>query len=243
MWFLSRVEAAVSVMQVETSLKKIMNKFFKEYDLPIPRIKIANSLTATWLGRDVYKSGDTNTTLEIQKRITDDEKTLDRILAHELIHHWEFLILNPKADSKNSYIQRANHTYQGKQTSHGRPFRDWSAKINAVMGKDYVTEKSDSTYVLTSIDKDYYVLITPSVYKGKLGWGWAVRPSSIQWQIIKYNVENRNAKLFKTRDDRFLRGTKIKRGSQSIPHSGTEEGKILDGFLQEMYKSGKEVTI
>jgi hypothetical protein len=241
--FLSRVEAAVSVMQVENSIKKILNKFFKEYNLPMPRIKIANSLTAKWLGRDVYKSGDTTTTIEVQKRITDDEKTLDRILAHELIHHWEFLILNPNADAKNSYIQKANEIYRGKQMSHGRPFRDWSAKINAVMGKDYVTEKSDSTYVLTSLDKDYYVLITPFPNIDRLGWGWAVRPSSIQWQIIKYNIENRKSKLFKTRDDRFLGGTKIKRGSLSLPHTGTEEGKILQGFLQEMYKSGKEVTI
>jgi hypothetical protein len=241
--FLSRVEAAVSVMQVETSVKKILNKFFKEYNLPMPRIKIANSLTAKWLGRDVYKSGDTNTQLEVQKRITDDEKTLDRILTHELIHHWEFLILNPNADAKNSYIQKANKIYQGKQTSHGKPFRDWSAKINSVMGKDYVTEVSDSTYVLTSLDKDYYVLITPFPNINRLGWAWAVRPSSTQWQIIKYNIENRNSKLFKTRDDRFLRGTKIKRGSLSLPHTGTEDGKILQGFLQEMYKSGKEVTI
>jgi hypothetical protein len=241
--FVTRVEAAVSVMQVEASIRKIVSKFFKEYKLPMPKIKIANSLTSKWLGLCEYKGGDTNTTISIQKRITDDEKTLDRVLTHELIHHWEFLVLYAKiADSSIPQVQKALEHYTRKITSHGTSFLDWCTKINAVMGKDYVSEKSDSTYVLTSLDKDYYLLIAPSKAYNRYGWCWAVRPSAKQWESIKYLKEHCKAKLFKTRDDRYLSGAKISRIRLSLPHLGDEEGKIMSNYLKELYDTGKEVT-
>ena len=108
--FLYRVEAAISVMQVETSVKKYLDKFFKEYNLPIPRIKIVDSMTAKWLGRDVYdpKVDKSNTTMEIQKSILNDEKTLDRVLCHELIHHWDFVTKFGHPDTGEETWKRHN---------------------------------------------------------------------------------------------------------------------------------------
>ena len=242
--FLTRVEAAVSVMRVEASIKKIMAKWFKDFNLPMPRIKIANNLKTSWLGRCKYRTGEDNTWLEIQKKITDDDKTLDRILTHEIIHHWEFLVLSRLPTSNTSRLKaRQAYTLGDWQSSHGKPFKDWCAKINAVMGKDYVTEKSDGTYALKSLNKDYYVLIAPSPAYNRLSWAWAARPSATQWGVIKWFKDNRKAKLVKTRDDRFLDGQRIaKNGSMSLPHTGTEDGKTLSGFLQEMYESGKDVA-
>lgn len=240
--FLTRVEAAVSVMHVEAAIKKILNKFFNEYKLPMPKIKIVNSLTSRWLGRTSYTKGDYTTTIEVQKSITDDEKTLDRILTHELIHHWEFLVLAyDGADTSISLINHARTKY--KMESHGKAFFDWCRKINASMGKDYVSEKSDSTYVL-SLDKEFYILIAPTqTYKGRYGWCWAVRPSAAQWTLIKWRQEHSQAKLFKTHDARYLAGARLsKKSGLSVPLTGTEEGKIMDNFLTELYTKGKEIT-
>jgi len=244
--FLTRVEAAVSVMQVEASIRKIMKKFFGEYDLPMPRIKISNAITSKDLGQCRYVRGDHTTLITIQKKIVDDGRTLDRILTHELVHHWEFLVLEQWRGKQppDSKIARALQRYPNSRQSHGKPFLDWAAKINTVMGKDYVSVVSDSTYVI-SLDKDYFVLISPSpAYNNRLMWSWAVRPSATQWQIIKFRIGEYKSKLFKTRDDRFMGGPRIKKGGvMAVPHTASEEGKAMEAVLQEMYKSGKEVPV
>jgi hypothetical protein len=244
MLWLTRIEAAVSVMQVEASIRKILSKFFKEYDLPMPKIKIANSLSSRWLGRTTYKTNDSTTLIEVQRSITDDEKTLDRILTHELIHHWEFLVIrNPQADTTQSLIKHAKAKYSATYNSHGRAFQDWCTKINAVMGKDYVTEKTDSTYVLT-LDKEFFILVLPSaVHQDAYAWSWAIRPSARQWAYIKRMEVNYKAKLYKTADSRFLSGNKLGTSAFSLANRGTEEGKILNTYLKEMYNSKKPITV
>jgi len=240
--FLYRVEAAISVMQVETSVKKYLDKFFKEYNLPVPRIKIVNRMTAGWLGRDVYapRIDKANTTLEIQKSITNDEKTLDRVICHELIHHWDFLskFAHPE-QGKENWDKHVTHKRLGfKSDGHGKEFQEWAAKINAVMGKDYVTEKSDTSYVV-EITKDYFLLIMPinKSAQGQHGWAWALKPSTDQKAIIQQKIREDGGRLFMSRDERWLSGAKIKKyGGMSVPTK--EDGKKA---LKELYDSGKDI--
>jgi predicted SprT family Zn-dependent metalloprotease len=236
--FLFKVEAAVSVMQVEHSIKKFLDKFFKEYNLPMPRIKIVNNVGSRWLGRDSYspRVDKNNTVMEIQKRITGDEKTLDRVIAHELIHHYSFLVnfAHPEHGEDN-WKKAAQKSRLGfKEDAHGKEFKEWADKINAVMGKDYVTEKSDESFVIES-DKDFFILLSP-VNKdlGKIGWAWTVRPSEEQKNVIKQKIME-GSKLFTSRDEKFTAGVKIKKyGGISVPIK-----KELQDELKEMYKSGK----
>ncbi len=219
--FLVRVEAAVSVSQVQQAIHKFLNKFFKKYNLPTPRIKIVNNSTEKWLGRTIYNpSQDTNnTTIEVQKSITNDEKTLDRIIAHELIHHWEFC------------VQQSNKHHE----AHGSEFKNWARIINNVMGKDYVTMVSDTTYV-QEIDNEYYLLIT-EISHDRYGWAWSAYPNSKQKDEVRKRVHDGKTKLFKSKDTRFVGGVKISAGGWlSIP-----KDKDIMQALKEIFTHGKSI--
>jgi len=90
MRFLQKVQA--KQLNYATIAKELAHEFFP--DLRIPGIKIVDRLRSTWLGRCETKwnrqTGERLlTTILIQKSIMDDETTLKRILAHELVHAWE----------------------------------------------------------------------------------------------------------------------------------------------------------
>ena len=238
--FLYKIEAAVSVMHVEAAIKKLLDKFFKEYNLPMPRIKIVNQITSPWLGRDSYnpKVDRNNTTLEIQKRVTNDEKSLDRVLAHELIHHVLFLLkfAHPEMGEKAWQETISRRKLGFREQEHGKEFHEWAAKINAVMGKDYVTEKSDESYV-TELDKEFYLLIQPLQGRTDYGYTWMVRPSRDQQVVVQQKMQA-GAKLFMTKDERFTHGEKIKKyGYTSVPRD-----KEAQELLKKMYESGAGLT-
>ena len=237
------LEASVSVWHVETSIKKFLNQFFSDYNLPMPRIKIVNHTGSKWLGRCKYNSriDKNNTTIEIQKKVTSDEKSLDRIIAHELIHHWEFITrytnpINEKREKAQEMIK--SHDPLDRE-SHGKIFQEWADKINSVMGKDYVTTKSDMTYVIVS-DKEFYVLVMPSpTYAGKYAWAWAVKPSKDLLLYIARHIEQNKAKLFKTKDEDYTTGSKLKKyGGASVSMD-----KEFNTKLEQMYNSGKEIQV
>lgn len=235
--FLFKIEAAVSIAQVEREVKKLLDKFFQEYKLPIPKIKIVDRPTSRWLGRDVYTPSlnKNNTTLEVQKSIINDEKTLNRVLAHELIHHFNFLAQYAHPDTGDEawkkYLQLRR--YGIKEDAHGKEFKEWAAKINAVMGADYVTEKSNSDYVIEDT-KEFYLLIKP--IHNEFGWAWSMRPSPEIKSIIQQKIMD-GGKLFLSKDRKFLSGTRIKKyGGLSVP--------LKDDFkkeLSDMYNSNKDI--
>jgi len=215
--------ATVGTSEIKTLIVNILKRFFSAYHLPIPEIKIVHDDHSDWLGRCEIKPHEQNTTLFLQKRALEDKKTVERIVAHELIHHWNFLI-------------NRNFEHEG----HGSDFKKMEAKINSVMGKDFVTEKSDMTYQ-TAVEQDFYLLITPlpKEHAGKYGWNWASRPSQQQKDEIKNRVETENSKLFKSKDERFLSGEKIRKfGGISYPK--IEELEII---LKELYEHSTPVRI
>jgi len=235
--FLYKVEAAVSVMHVEAAIRKFMDRFFKEFNLPMPRIKIVNQISSDWLGRTTYtpKIDPNNTTIEIQKRVTTDEKSLDRVIAHELIHHFELIAkFGHPETGKDAWDKMLKLRKQGmREDAHGKTFHEWAEKINSVMGKDYVTEKSDMSYV-TEVDKDFFVVVLPAT-GNKYSYAWMVRPSRDQQIQVQKMIMDQKAKLFTTRDSRFTNGFKVKKfGPTGVPRD--EE---LQKTLKHMYDTGK----
>ena len=62
-------------------------------------------------------------TIELQRQhVANDAKFLERVIAHEMIHHRNYL--DGTEDEK-----------------HGDAFREGAARINAIMGPDFVVEK------------------------------------------------------------------------------------------------------
>lgn len=191
--------------------QSMLRKYFNGLDLPAPRIRIVDRLTGGFLGRCRYKVGDATTTIEIQKSILNHERTRKRTLAHELVHHADFILNLSKLDG---YNLKAYRKY--KDDAHGNFFKDYSKKINQIENDPtFVNETSDESDVIEAT-KEYYILIAPSKMGRGLGWSWAARISTQQKKFIEYYTTNNQAKLLKTKDRRWLGGEKIGK-SFSIP--------------------------
>ena len=238
--FLYKIEAAISVMQIDGQVKHILTKFFSEMQIPIPTVKIVNNAAPKWLGRCIYthNANENRSVIEIQKSIVNDDKTLDRVLCHELIHAVDFYkqYSHPEQGQENwnKHLDRKRLGF--KSDGHGKEFQEWAAKINAVMGKDYVSEKSDTSYVV-ELTKEYFLLVMPTS-KGaeKYGWAWTVRPSTEQKSVIQSKMME-GGRLFMSKDERWMSGAKIKKyGGMSVPTK--EDGKQA---LKDIYNSGKDI--
>lgn len=197
-----------------------------------PIIKVMNNLGANWLGRDVWSPRNPDVTeLQIQKTILHDPMTLERVVAHEMIHHREFLRMTPHDKEIIRLGLRGN--------GHGAPFLQGAAEVNAVMGPDFVTVKSDQSYAKSQTGKEYYVLITPTRYGSgvRLGWSWAARisPETMAEVVMKKRAEA-GCVLVMVRDPKWAHSrAKIKRfGGVSFPSRPEEQLE-----LQQMYERAK----
>jgi hypothetical protein len=182
-----------------------------------PEIIIVDNLGSEWLGECHWRSSrPVTTTIRIQKRILAHPTTLDRVLAHELVHHWEFQSLTP---DQVSLIRL------GIRTGHGAEFIEGSKIINSLMGESYVTKTSDSSYEQDVNTKVFYLLIMRmSPRNDRLGWAWAARLSPQGKERIAKECNERGGKLIMTTDERWLTGTKIARfGGMSLPHEGSPD--------------------
>jgi hypothetical protein len=195
-----------------------------EIDGDRPSVKLRSNLGSKWLGRSTWSSKRPNTTiLELQQSILGDDRTLERVIAHEMIHHRDALAI--------SAHDIALMNIGIKPESHGASFCEGAARINAVMGPGFVTELSDKEYAHTSSFKKFFVLITPLMGGKRLGWAWAARLSDQAKPWVDGQIAQ-GSRLVQTTDDRWARGAKIKRfGGYSIPRSG-EDAALLQALYQ-----------
>lgn len=220
-------ENQIHIEKLQTMAKEILNKHFKDLNLPVPEFKLRDTMEL-YEAQDVYNpSKPDNTTIEIQKRALSDESTVRRILAHELIHHAEFLTEREKATNK--FLNRFTK-------GHGTFFKEWMNKINSSEGTHYVTEKSDQSYSTVS-NKEYYLYVKP-VEGGKYGVAIFVRPSPEQKEILKNQLaKNEEFKIFKVRDQKFWNSTKLKKYGVSVYNSAD-----IQKELKHLYETGKDET-
>jgi len=199
-----------------------------------PIIVVRSNLGVRWLGRDAWSPANPlTTTLELQRSVLAHPETLERVLAHEMIHHRDFLSM-PKGDNYRTlrrFIQR---------DAHGATFKQGAAVVNALMGEGFVTEKSDQAYVTEPSKKEYFLLLVPlqKYYgdaNGRIGFAWAARllPEAREWARKK--IAEDGARLVRTTDGSFAYGNaKIRRfGGVNIPKPGSPaEAEIRRLFLE-----------
>lgn len=78
-----------------------------------------------WLGQSTCLSA-ARTRIELQRRLLVDSRAFEKVIAHEVVHHWQTFGLTPR--------ERA------RIPDHGEKFLEGAAKVNAVMGRGFVTE-------------------------------------------------------------------------------------------------------
>ncbi len=201
---------------------------------PSPHIDIADNLGSDWLGITELSLRDpTTTTITLQARILDDPLTCEKVLAHEMVHHWEMMSLGV------SDLVRLKMGI--KPPSHGESFHQGAAIINAVMGEGFVTVSSDKSYVLARNARPFYLLIVPTrgyvsardAVEMPYGYAWAVRITPVNREKVD-RVLAEGGKLIRTIDDQWTSGSKIQRwGKISIPKVGTAQAFELVRLFEE----------
>lgn len=176
----------------------------------LPEIKVRDNLGSPWLGRCLWTTKNLkHTVIELQQSILSDEKTLERVVAHEMIHHANMVSMS---DADVALVKMGI-----KPQEHGSNFWQGASLINETMGDDFVTEKSDTEYVTSENKKEFFVLIAPVGLRGRLGWAWSARLGVRQQEKVVKEIE-RQGKLVMSTDDRLLTGAKIERyGGFSVP--------------------------
>lgn len=194
----------------------------------LPEVELRSNLGSKWLARTVWhpRRPDTST-IQIQKSVLEDGRTLERVVAHEMIHHVNFMRMT---DAERAMLRYARGSLSD---DHGKKFHELAAKVNAEMGQDFVTEKSDEDFEVAPNEKAFYVLIEPARMGRMLGWSWAVKLSTqAKEEITRRTRDVNDVVLVQTTDARFTNGVKIKRfGGCSVPKPGSEDAEAL----QELY--------
>lgn len=206
-------EAAPPSEKLDATFARLTRKYLSilAFAGPPPRWQLKNNLGPRWLGRCEWSPRAPETcTIYVQKVATTDARTLERVAAHELCHHAEFLGGVAKYMAKYGAgppdkVMRYVSTMMRAQASHAEPFLAGAAKVNAVMGKDFVTVKSDESYALDDTGRSFYVLVGPiSPGTDRLGWCWAARLSPQAAEYARTMVRERGFKLVLSHDSRLV---------------------------------------
>ena len=104
-----------------------------------PSIKIRNDPKANWLGRTEWRTERPHTSvLELQKRLFKSDKHLERTIAHEMVHHRDFLALT---DDEIARIEAG--TVPDEPKKHSASFSAGALRINAIKGSDFVVKEEE----------------------------------------------------------------------------------------------------
>lgn len=206
----------------------LIDEYMRLLDTPGdgPVVEIHDNLGSKFLGVARWDPREPNLTIiELQRRALSNPRTLERVLAHEMIHHDQYARMT-KTDVALAKV--------GLGEGHGTDFQRMAAIINDVKGEGFVTRESDQGYEVAPNQKSFYVLVEPIMNNRRVGWSWTAKTSKgINEEIQRReNDATSPAALITSVDERFLTGTKIKRfGGRSV----ATEGSDLEADLWDLY--------
>lgn len=190
----------------------------------LPKFVVRDNLNSSWLGRCIYRQGQQNV-MEVQASVLGDEATLERIVAHEMAHHVEFLMFTEED------LSRLRLPRQLRPKDHSKVWYELAAKINAVAGAGFVTKESDATYVRNTTVKPFVVLVSP-IDNSRLGFAVGVRLSPKMRAFADRRIAE-GAKMFQSTDATLSAGPKIGDGWR-VPRDPE-----LQQALKKLYDTGK----
>ena len=230
--------------------KKVMRELIPVLgeQLPEPELKVVNQPRAGWLGRDTWRVGiqngkptwGDNTTIELQAYILNDENTLRRIIAHELAHHADALVNGVEEMKKvNDKWTYKWFLRENRGRGHGMTWKQYAQKFNAKYGADFVTEKSDESYVTEEQELRPYHILLKRDYDGKLAYEVSSRISPKMKRILDRMASNKDGteyRLTQTNDRDFYEGQLISSYYWNHPKEPEKQAK-----LEALWEKGQRV--
>jgi GNAT superfamily N-acetyltransferase len=203
------VAKAMDYGQLRNILSEMMGDV--EGGLPTPELKVVNHTRPRWGGLCRWELGQPNTTIEIQKAVTADERSFRRILAHELCHHEQYLVHWSRFTPQNfKFMTRL-------EGGHGRVFRQIMDRWNAKHGKDFVTVTSDKDILQEYEDRPFFVFMQ-RYFGGRPMWQASLRLTDRQLRYMSGKRQG-DYRLVQTGDRRFIHAPVIGSGKgwQYVP--------------------------
>lgn len=218
-------------MSSNDDILKLVDKYMRILacpGYPLPIVKVKGNLGAKWLGRCIMnpKTMPDTTVIEIQSSILNHPETLEMVVAHEVIHHVDFLTM--------SAYDRALIARGRAPEGHGRRFEELAAVVNGEVGPDFVTARSDERYEKDENEKEFYVLIEQAM-PGRLGWSWSAKLGPKGEEVVAAK-KARGGVLVTSKDERFTAGVKIgdrPRKGMSVPAVSSELAEVLRELYEE----------
>lgn len=186
-------------------------------EMPLPRVEVVNRLTENWNAIAIWEpKHPIQGLIQIQKRGMGDEKTLERLVAHEVCHYW-------------SHYKIFIDGEEGKKGHTPGSLWDKAALIinNKMNDKNFITETSDATYV-TKNEKTFYVLVAESA-EGKMGWLWFSRVSPAMRKQLEELLDSRPVAIVRTDRDAFLWA------QAKLPRMAGTDDPDMNAILEEWY--------
>lgn len=210
---------------------------------PPPVVRIRNNLVSRWLGLTTYRWSDApgapppTIGIDLQRTILGHQRTLERVVAHEMIHYRDYLKSGDALEKEKAMRRLGLHRFIDE---HDARFLQGAALVNAEMGPGFVTITSDQEDVLAKNVKPFFVLIEPwsgnpadIARRGSFGWSWAARLSP-QASRRAARAIVRGARLVSTTDERWTRGPRMGKGRVSLPSDPEDAAN-----LKALYDSGE----
>jgi hypothetical protein len=211
-------EAPRARRELVERVEPLVRKYMQILDVhSTPRIVVKDNTGSRWLGRTVFRPKDRETTtIELQRQVFEDDRTLERVLAHEMIHHSDFM----------SYGKTLR-----LMGGHGSSFLQKAEQINSIMGDQYVTRTSDQSYALPEeTSRPFFLLIaklTPGLHGDRYGYAWAVRLTPKAGTCAQRLVERHNGVAVFSRDPRWPRGAKLGEcNGVSVPQEAEDQAEL-----------------
>jgi hypothetical protein len=162
-----------------------------------PEVVLQHNTGSLWLGRwsVKWRGGlPSRPVIQIQRAVLSDQRTLERVVAHEVVHHVQYLQMEP------AELQLVKLGF--RSVGHGPAFMELAAVLNAKIGEDFVTGKSDQEYVVAPSGRKILLLISQT-RAGRFGWQWATRlgPKAREWVERKISE---GARLVEAYDNDFV---------------------------------------
>lgn len=222
---LANLEAAA----VPDEALSLVGKYVEILGVPtMPRVVVRDNVGSRWLGRTLWHARRPgSTTIELQKSILGHPQTMERVIAHEVIHHAEFVELTP--GQVELYQNRLF-----KPPKHGPRFHELARRVNNAVGDDeFVTEISDQSYVVESSRK-FFVMVA-EVYPGRFGYAYAVKLSPKMLEKLRlYKANNRIVRVAETKERKWSRGPRFGDGRYAVPSEPGEQDE-----LRVLYEAGR----
>lgn len=227
----------------KTKLTRLAKKYMAMLGIktPVPKFEIVERLAWHWIARTTFQltGGKSNSLIQIQRGATVDKQTIERIVAHEVIHHVHHVTMSP--------LEQFYTNLSGIYDGHGSWFSNAARLIGAKVGqKDFVTAEYNDSYKLGPMASEIWVLVARRrvVEKGKtvfdFGMAWCDRMSPAVKQRLKKFSEKQNldCKLVKTSDLGWLSGPHLAEaeGTVGVPDDSIDGGRASLKLL-ELYES------